>query len=162
MFDATRFKTRRPFGALALVVALSSQNAAFADPTLSHITDADQSATHGVQSSDIVRLRHMDLPDYTDDLVRSGVQGMVEVLAHVNAGGRVIDAAVAGADPRTLTTIQKNALASVRSATFYPAIENGKATETLVTIPFRFELTDRTVSTFPFKRVAKSRPARID
>jgi TonB family protein len=155
-------KARHLSGALVLIATLSAHNAAFADPTLGHITTADQSATHVVQPSDIVRIRHLDLPDYSNDLVRTGVQGTVEVQAHVGTDGHVIDAVVARAEPHTLTKVEESVLASVRSATFYPVIENGKATDSFVVIPFRFELVDRTVSTFPFKRVAKSRLARVD
>ncbi len=162
MFNAIRFKARHLTGALALIVALSAQNAALADPTLTYVTNADQSATHVVQPSDIVRIRHIDLPDYSNDLVRAGVQGTIEVQAHVGADGHVIDASIGSAEPQTLTKAEKLVLASVRAATFYPTIENGSATDTFVVIPFKFELVDRTVSTFPFKRVAKSRLARAN
>lgn len=160
MFAASCFKTRH-LSALAFITVLSAQSA-FADPTLTYVTNADQSATHIVQPSDTTRIRHIDLPDYSNELVRAAVQGTIEVQAHVGADGRVIDAVIASAEPQALSKAEKNVLASVRSATFYPTIENGKAVDTLVMIPFRFELVDRTVSTFPFKRVAKSRLARVD
>jgi TonB family protein len=162
MFTSIQFKARQLSGALAVVVSLSAQTAAVADPAPTYITNADQSATLVAQPSDMVRVRHIDMPDYTNELVRSGVQGTIEVQAHIGADGRVIDAVVARAEPQSLSKAAKNVLASVRSATFYPSFENGKATDTLVTIPFHFQLADRTISTFPFKRVAKSRLVRAD
>jgi len=162
MFKFACLKARHLSGALTLIVALTAENAAFADPALTRITNADQSATHIVQPTDLVRIRHIDLPDYSDDLVRKGLEGIVEVQAHVDVDGHVTDALVTRAEPQALASVEQSVLDSVRSATFYPAFENGKPTDTVVSIPFRFALVDRTVSTFPFKRVAKSRLVRAN
>jgi TonB family protein len=162
MFHADRFKIHRLTGAVALIAALSAQSVAFADPALTRITSPEHAATQIVQPSDTVRIRHIDLPDYSNELLRHGVEGVIEVQAHVDADGHVTDALVTRTEPQALATVEQSVLDNVRSATFYPTFEDGKAIDTVVLIPFRFALIDRTVSTFPFKRVAKSRLARAD
>ena len=147
---------------LMVAGALMINAAAVADPLTTITTNNDQTMAVAIQPAGSVRIRHLNLPKYSNAMVENGVEGVIEVQAHVDEAGRVTDATIARLDPPVLAAEENSVLKSVRSATFYPSSVDGKPTDSLVVVPFHFQLVDRTVSTFPFKRVAKSRIAGND
>ena len=109
-----------------------------------------------------VRVRHLGVPEYPQTLVNKGIEGQLDVRAQIDQDGRVTEATIESANPPAVAQAQDVVLQSLRAASFYPVVANGQPTDASVIVPFRFQLVEKTVSTFPFKRVVKSRAAHND
>ncbi len=147
---------------VSLAAVLATSGAAIADPVTTIVANNDQPFVQSIGNTNAVRIRHLNLPKYSSAMVESGAEGVVEVEAHIDRSGHVTDATIARLDKPGLSVVENSVLESVRAATFYPSYADGEPTDSVVMLPFQFRVVDRTVSTFPFKRVAKSKIARND
>ena len=68
-----------------------------------------------------------EVAKYSNAIVEKGVEGVIEVQAHVDEAGRVTDATIARVDPPALAAAENSVLKSVQQRrTFYPSSANGK------------------------------------
>jgi TonB family protein len=160
------FSTRARAFSTILTLATVSTSGAVAAPlitvTLPATLSAESVAGYTPETAIPVRVRHLATPEYPQTLIKKGIEGQVDVRAQIDQDGRVTEATIERADPPAIAQAQDAVLHSLRAASFYPVIANGKSTDASVIVPFRFQLVEKTVSTFPFKRVVKSRVAHDD
>jgi TonB family protein len=104
--------------------------------TLEHPTVLAQGASIGVNDR-LPQARHLVLPEYSLDLKRAGVQGVVMLEVIVAKDGSVFSAkAIDSPDPRLSALAEAAALKS----TFEPGLRNGVPTACRLRVPITFKI----------------------
>jgi bla regulator protein blaR1 len=146
--------------ATTLAIVMAGSYAAWAAQPARHVNapiDASVSplisASNEPAADTKIRVRRQHAPSYPQQLIDSGIEGVIGVRAQIDTLGNVVYTEIEFSDPPAVRVLEGTALSSIKSWTFHPPTIGGQPMATSIVVPIRYRIIDGHNDTTPMPKL---------